>query len=131
MPPADGSMRPDPLWAKRKAFAPLAIENKQGILQFRVDDARTGLMALLEVDEHRDQIEVRLSLGLTGPVAMRPHLQEALRRIQCRAFFINLAAVHDETGSRQRIDHFIGHQHPLPCMLRRGIQPNTACKQFR
>ena len=34
---------------------------------------------LTEVDEHRDQIEVRLSLGLTAAVAIRPHLREALR----------------------------------------------------
>ena len=34
---------------------------------------------LMEVDEHRDQIEVRLSLGLDGPAAIRPHLREALR----------------------------------------------------
>lgn len=34
---------------------------------------------LLEVDEHRDQIEVRLSLGQAGIVAVRPHVREALR----------------------------------------------------
>lgn len=34
---------------------------------------------LAEISEHRDQIEVRLSLGQTGPVAVRPHVREALR----------------------------------------------------
>jgi putative ABC transport system permease protein len=33
----------------------------------------------LEIDDHRDQIEVRLSLGQTGPDAIRPQLREALR----------------------------------------------------
>lgn len=32
-----------------------------------------------EISEHRDQIEVRLSLGQTGPSAVRPHVREALR----------------------------------------------------
>lgn len=32
-----------------------------------------------EIREHRDQIEVRLSLGRTGPEAIRPHVREALR----------------------------------------------------
>ena len=34
---------------------------------------------LAEIDEHRDQVEVRLSLGLTGAEAVRPHLRESLR----------------------------------------------------
>lgn len=34
---------------------------------------------LTEIDEHRDQIEVRLSLGQPGAEAIRPHLREALR----------------------------------------------------
>ena len=34
---------------------------------------------LAEISEHRDQIEVRLSLGQTGPMAVRPHVREALR----------------------------------------------------
>jgi putative ABC transport system permease protein len=34
---------------------------------------------LLELDDHRAEIEVRLSLGLTGPAAVRPHVREALR----------------------------------------------------
>ncbi len=34
---------------------------------------------LMEIDEHRDQIEVRLSLGQTGATAMRLHVREALR----------------------------------------------------
>ena len=34
---------------------------------------------LTEISEHRDQIEVRLSLGQIGPVAVRPHVREALR----------------------------------------------------
>ncbi len=33
----------------------------------------------VEVVEHRRQIEVRLSLGCTGPESVRPHLVEALR----------------------------------------------------
>lgn len=32
-----------------------------------------------EIREHRPQIEVRLSLGQTGPEAVRPHVREALR----------------------------------------------------
>ena len=32
-----------------------------------------------EISEHRDQIEVRLSLGQTGLTAVRPHVREALR----------------------------------------------------
>lgn len=32
-----------------------------------------------EIDEHRDQIEVRLALGRTGRHAIRPHLAEAMR----------------------------------------------------
>ena len=32
-----------------------------------------------EIREHRDQVEVRLSLGHTGPEAVRPHVREALR----------------------------------------------------
>lgn len=32
-----------------------------------------------EITEHRDEIEVRLSLGQTGPGAVRPHVREALR----------------------------------------------------
>jgi putative ABC transport system permease protein len=32
-----------------------------------------------EIDEHRDQVEVRLSLGQPGADAVRPHLREALR----------------------------------------------------
>lgn len=35
--------------------------------------------AVTEVDEHRDQVEVRLSLGLRGADAIRPHLRESLR----------------------------------------------------
>ncbi len=35
--------------------------------------------AYTEVKEHRDQIEVRLSLGQSGADAVRPHLAEALR----------------------------------------------------
>jgi putative ABC transport system permease protein len=34
---------------------------------------------LLELDDHRDEVEVRLSLGLPGPAAVRPHVREALR----------------------------------------------------
>lgn len=34
---------------------------------------------LIEVREHRDEIEVRLSLGMTGRSALRPHLAEAMR----------------------------------------------------
>lgn len=30
------------------------------------------------IDEHRDQVEVRLSLGWTGEAAVRPHLRDAL-----------------------------------------------------
>ena len=32
-----------------------------------------------EIREHRAQVEVRLSLGQTGPEAVRPHVREALR----------------------------------------------------
>lgn len=32
-----------------------------------------------EVREHRAQVEVRLSLGQTGPEAIRPHVREAIR----------------------------------------------------
>lgn len=32
-----------------------------------------------EIAEHRDEVEVRLSLGLTGPTAVRPYLGSALR----------------------------------------------------
>lgn len=35
--------------------------------------------ALAELDTHRDEIEVRLSLGQTGRQAVRPHLAEAMR----------------------------------------------------
>ena len=34
---------------------------------------------LIEITEHRDQIEVRLAIGQTGRDAIRPHLQESLR----------------------------------------------------
>jgi putative ABC transport system permease protein len=34
---------------------------------------------LTEIDEHRDEIEVRLSLGSTGRQAVRPHLADAMR----------------------------------------------------
>ncbi len=34
---------------------------------------------LVEIDEHRDQIEVRLALGQRGPAAIRAQLREALR----------------------------------------------------
>lgn len=34
---------------------------------------------LTEIDEHRDQVEVRLSLGASGADAVRPHLRESLR----------------------------------------------------
>lgn len=34
---------------------------------------------LLEISEHREQIEVRLAVGLDGRSAVRPHLQESLR----------------------------------------------------
>ncbi|MGN6693851.1 MAG: ABC transporter permease [Aquihabitans sp.] len=34
---------------------------------------------LLEISEHRAQIEVRLAIGQTGREAVRPHLQESLR----------------------------------------------------
>ncbi|MEO6987395.1 MAG: iron export ABC transporter permease subunit FetB [Aquihabitans sp.] len=34
---------------------------------------------LVELDEHRDEIEVRMSLGQTGAAAMRRHVSEALR----------------------------------------------------
>lgn len=34
---------------------------------------------LAEIGEHRDQVEVRLSLGQSGPEAVRPHVREALR----------------------------------------------------
>lgn len=34
---------------------------------------------LVELDGHRDEIEVRLSLGQTGPAAVRRHVSEALR----------------------------------------------------
>ena len=34
---------------------------------------------LVELDEHRDQIEVRLSLGHDGATSVRPHVREALR----------------------------------------------------
>lgn len=34
---------------------------------------------VIEIREHRDVIEVRLSLGQTGPDAVRPHVREALR----------------------------------------------------
>jgi putative ABC transport system permease protein len=34
---------------------------------------------LVEIDEHRDQIEVRLSLGQRGPAAIRTQLRSALR----------------------------------------------------
>ena len=34
---------------------------------------------VIELAEHRDQIEVRLSLGQPGPAAVRPHVREALR----------------------------------------------------
>ena len=34
---------------------------------------------LQELDEHREQIEVRLSLGQIGMAAVRPHVREALR----------------------------------------------------
>ena len=34
---------------------------------------------VIEVDEHRDQIEVRLSLGQCGADAIRPQIREALR----------------------------------------------------
>ena len=34
---------------------------------------------LVEVDEHRDQVEVRLSLGQPGVAAVRPQVREALR----------------------------------------------------
>ncbi len=33
----------------------------------------------LEIDDHRDQVEVRLSLGQTGSEAIRPQVREALR----------------------------------------------------
>jgi putative ABC transport system permease protein len=35
--------------------------------------------SVTELHEHRAQIEVRLSLGQSGPDAVRPHLREALR----------------------------------------------------
>lgn len=34
---------------------------------------------LAEIDGHRDQVEVRLSLGQSGAEAVRPHVREALR----------------------------------------------------
>jgi len=34
---------------------------------------------LAEIDEHREEIEVRLSLGRSGAEAIRPHVREALR----------------------------------------------------
>lgn len=34
---------------------------------------------LIELTEHREQIEVRLAIGRTGAEAVRPHLQESLR----------------------------------------------------
>ena len=34
---------------------------------------------VIELREHRSQIEVRLSLGQAGPQAVRPHVREALR----------------------------------------------------
>lgn len=34
---------------------------------------------LSEIDTHRDEVEVRLSLGQTGAEAVRPHLAEAMR----------------------------------------------------
>jgi len=34
---------------------------------------------VIEINEHRQQVEVRLSLGQGGSVAVRPHVREALR----------------------------------------------------